>query len=68
MSCHRLQESISYYVKDKKQGGVAVRCALSASEARGLPVRIPGADMGPCGMPCCGGHPKYKVEEDGHGC
>ena len=34
----------------------------------GLPVRIPGADMTPLGMPCCGRCPTYKVEEDGHGC
>ena len=28
-----------------------------------------GSDPG-CGhgMPCCGRHPTYKVEEDGHGC
>ena len=36
--------------------------------ARGLLVRIPGADMATLGTPCCGRRPTYKVEEDGHGC
>ena len=49
-------------------GGAVVKCAHSISAARGLLVRIPGEDMAPFGMPCCGSHPTYKVEEDGHGC
>ena len=49
-------------------GGAAVRFARSASAAWGLPVRITGADMAPLGKPCCGSHPTYKAEEDGHGC
>ena len=48
-------------------GGEAVKCARSASVARGLLVRILGADMTPLGKPCCGRRPTYKVEEDGHG-
>ena len=49
-------------------GGAAVKCAHSASVAQGLPVPIPGVDMALLGKPCCGRHPTYKVEEDGHGC
>ena len=40
----------------------------STSVAWGSPVRILGADMVPLVKPCCGRHPTYKVEEDGHGC
>ena len=36
--------------------------------AQGSLVWILGADMAPLGKPCCGRHPTYKVEEDGHGC
>ena len=36
--------------------------------AWGLPVRILGVDMARLGTPCCGWHPTYKVDEDGHGC
>ena len=45
-----------------------VKCARSASAARGSLVRILGEDMAPLGKTCCGSHPTYKVEEDGHGC
>ena len=49
-------------------GGAVVKSARSASVARGSLVCIPGVDMAlPC-KPCCGRHPTYKVEEDGHGC
>ena len=33
----------------------------------GFASSIPGADTAPLGKPCCGRHPTYKVEEDGHG-
>ena len=49
-------------------GGTVVKCARSALAARVLPVRIPGVDMALLGTPCCGRHPTYEVEEDGHGC
>ena len=49
-------------------GSAGVKFARSASAARGSLVRIPGADMAPFVKPCCGRHPTYKVEEDGHGC
>ena len=51
-----------------RPGGTAVKCTRSASAARGLPFRILGVDMAPLGKPCCGRHPTYKVEEDGHRC
>ncbi len=52
-----------------RPGGTAVKCTRSTSEARGSLVQIPGTDMALLGQkPCCGSHPTYKVEEDGHGC
>ena len=48
--------------------GTAIKFAHSTSAARDSLVQILGADMAPLGMPCCGSHPTYKVEEDGHGC
>ena len=47
--------------------GAAVKCARSASVARGLLVWIPGADRALLVKPCCGRYLTYKVEEDGHG-
>ena len=49
-------------------GGTAVKYARSASAAQRSPVQILGADMAPIIKLCCGRHPTYKVEEDGHGC
>ena len=49
-------------------GGAAIKCTRSTLAARGSLVQIPGTDMAPLGKPCCGRHPTYNVEEDGHGC
>ena len=49
-------------------GGAAVKCAHSALAAQGLPVQILGADVALLIKLCCGQHPTYKVEEDGHEC
>ena len=51
-----------------RPGGTVVKCTWLASADRGSMVQIPGVDMAPFGMPCCGRCPTYKVEEDGHGC
>ena len=51
-----------------RRAGTAAKCARYASAAWVSPVRILDADMAPCGKPCCGRHPTYKVEEDGRGC
>ena len=48
-----------------RPGGAEVKFERSASAAQ--LVRIPGTDMAPLGKQCCGGHPTYKVEEDGQG-
>ena len=49
--------------------GTAIKFASSASAAWGSPVQIPSADLHTTWQkPCCGRHPTYKVEEDGHGC
>ena len=49
-------------------GGAALKCAGSTLAAWGSPVRMLGVDMALLGRPCCGRHPTYKVEEDGHRC
>ena len=49
-------------------GGAAVKFARSASAAWGSPVQLLGVDVALLGKPCCGRHPMYKVEVDGHGC
>ena len=60
---------LSSKVKARGQpGGPAVKFACSALVARGSLVRMLVADMAPLGKPCCGRHPTYKVEEDGHRC
>ena len=58
---HKMKESWGW------PSGTAVKCTRSTSAARGSPLRILGADMAPLGMPCCGRHSMYKVE-DGPGC
>ena len=49
-------------------GGAVVKFTCSASVARGSLVQIPGLDLALLIKPCCGRHPTYKVEEDGHRC
>ena len=48
--------------------GAAVKCTRFTLVARGSQAGIPGVDMALCIKPCCGRHPTYNVEEDGHGC
>ena len=43
-----------------------VKFTHSASAAQSSLVWILGADMAPLVKPCCGRHPTYKAEEDGH--
>ena len=67
------QKIITYRQVEKKidrgwPGGAAVKYTHSTLAAQDLPVRIPGVDVALLGKPCCGTHPTYKVEEDGHGC
>ena len=64
---HQTVHLISVHLR-VRPSGAAVKCAPSALAARGSPGWIPGADMAPLGMPCCGKCPMYKVEDDGHGC
>ena len=60
---------LDYIEKSRgRLGSAAVKFTHSALAARGLSIWIPGADMALLGKPCCGRHPTYKVEEDGHGC
>ena len=58
----------SYRMLGGQPGDAVVKCARSALAARGLPVRIRGADMALLGKPCYGRRPTYKGEEDGRGC
>ena len=66
------RRSSSFLIKNIKYwgrpSGAVVKCTYSTLAAWGSPVRIPGADTAPFGMPCCGRHPTYRVEENGHGC
>ena len=70
----RQQNIITYNILFKivcvggRPGGAAVGCTRSTLVAWGSLVRVLGEDMAPLGKSCCGRHPTYKVEEDGHGC
>ena len=47
-------------------------CLVVQQLSAQVPLWRPGVrwfrSMAPLGKPCCGRHPTYKVEEDGHGC
>ena len=58
----------THYSQTVEGAGPVVKFVLSASVAWGLPVQIPGVDKALLVKPCCGRHPTYKVEKDGHGC
>ena len=71
---HTKQQQRTFLACALKQGhrgrprGSAVKFARSASVALGLLVQIRGSDNALLRRPCCGRRPRYKVEEDGHGC
>ena len=57
LECNHIKEL------EGQPGGAAVKFVSSA-----LLVQILGVDMAPLGKSCSGGHPTYKVQEDGHRC
>ena len=48
--------------------GAEVKREHFALAAWGSLVGIPGSDAAPLDKPCCGRHPTYKVQGDGHRC
>ena len=60
-----------YSYKNSNRGwpsGVVVKFTRSTSAARGLWVQIPGVDLHTAHQAMFWQHPRYKVEEDWHGC
>ena len=51
-----------------RPSGAAVKFLLSALAVQSVWAQIPGTDLASLIKPCCGWHPTYRVEEDGHRC
>ena len=65
------REEAALRINDEGAGLVVQRlrlCTPLGQPRRGSPVQIPGTHLQLLIKSCCGRHPTYKIEEDGHGC